>query len=170
MKGLIICGYPGIGKSHVGGWNNCIDLESGFFSYRNGMPQKTEYWVPQYCGLAVDLALQGYTVLVSTHKEVIQQLMMNKEWALHGDTVIFCPDHRYKNEWVKRLEKRYNTDRSEKNKRSLERVKEHFRDDLSYMHDYGLPIYMPAAMDYDLKDYITMIQNTRCKEEAVHND
>ena len=32
MKGLIICGYPGIGKSSIAGWNNCIDLESSYFS------------------------------------------------------------------------------------------------------------------------------------------
>lgn len=25
---LIICGYPGVGKSSIAGWNNCIDLET----------------------------------------------------------------------------------------------------------------------------------------------
>ena len=35
--GLIICGYPGVGKSSIAGWNNCIDLESSYFSHRNGV-------------------------------------------------------------------------------------------------------------------------------------
>jgi broad-specificity NMP kinase len=29
---LIICGYPGIGKSSIAGWDHCIDLESSKYS------------------------------------------------------------------------------------------------------------------------------------------
>ena len=70
--GLIICGYPGVGKSSIAGWHNCIDLESSFFSHRADIPQKLDYWVPQYCQVAIDLALQGYTVFTSTHHAVIE--------------------------------------------------------------------------------------------------
>lgn len=159
---LIICGYPGVGKSSLAGWNNCIDLESSLFSYRDGCAQKTMYWVPQYCQAAIDLALQGYTVFTSTHRAVIEYLK-EPPMPLKGSvkTVIFCPDHRYKLEWIDRLQKRLERDdRSlySKNKRALDRVIEHFDEDMDYLNNCGLPVHIPAYIDYDFKEYVQMLQ------------
>ena len=58
-KGLIICGYPGIGKSSCAGWNGAIALESSTFSQEMGMMN----WIPIYVKTAIQLAEQGFTVL-----------------------------------------------------------------------------------------------------------
>ena len=80
MKGLIICGYPGIGKSSIAGWNNCIDLESSYFSRdEKGFALCDTDWVTRYCKLAFDLARQGFTVLLSCHELVRNQLKEMKD-------------------------------------------------------------------------------------------
>lgn len=178
-KGLIICGYPGIGKSSIAGWNNCIDLESSYFSFRNGAPQKFSEWVPQYCRIAMDLAKQGYTVLTSTHKPVIKYFMEHAQGtelspSLSG-IVAFCPDHRYKSEWIERLNNRLrqdatdrlSTDILQKDLRALKRIMEHFDEDIDFLYNCGLSVYIPSYMDYDLKDRVTEIQFDR---ERVWND
>lgn len=179
MKGLIICGYPGVGKSSIAGWNNCIDLESSYFSYRCNIPQKLGYWVPQYCKVAMNLAMQGYTVLTSTHEQVIKYFIEHTQGtelspSLRG-VVVFCPDHRYKPEWVERLNNRLrqdatnhmSTDILEKDLRALRRVIEHFNEDMDFLYNCGLSVYVPCHMDYDLKDQITAIRFVR---ERVWND
>lgn len=179
MKGLIVCGYPGVGKSSIAGWNNCVDLKSSYFSYRCNMPQKLDYWVPQYCKVAMDLAMQGYTVLTSTHEQVIKYFIEHTQGtelspSLRG-VVVFCPDHRYKPEWVERLNNRLcqdatnhmSTDILEKDLRALRRVIEHFNEDMDFLYNCGLPVYVPGYMDYDLKDQIIAIRFDR---ERVWND
>lgn len=162
-KGLIVCGYPGVGKSSIGGWNNCIDLESSYFSHRAYVPQKLKSWVPQYCAVAISLAQQGFTVLVSTHKEVIAHLIFTifpqKLTGIDVEVVIFCPDHRYKQEWIERLKKRVCLPNAlDKHERALQHVEEHFDDDMDYLNNCGLPVYIPAWLDYDLRDYINRIR------------
>ena len=66
-KGLVIIGYQGIGKSSLAGWNKCIDLESGNFFVGN---KRADDWYIPYCQTALNIANQGYTVFVSSHKEV----------------------------------------------------------------------------------------------------
>lgn len=44
-KGLIICGYSGVGKSSIAGWNNCIDLESSYFRVpKKDIRSATKIW------------------------------------------------------------------------------------------------------------------------------
>ena len=84
--------------------------------------------------------------------------------ALKNRIVIFCPDHHYKNEWIERLRARLNPDDSvgyEKNKRALARAEEHFESDIHFLNNCGLPVIIPAAMDYDLKNYITKLQYSK---------
>lgn len=184
MKGLIICGYPGVGKSSIAGWNNCIDLESSYFSR---VLHPGEYvsdllkyeWVIQYCRVAMDLAMQGYTVLTSTHEQVIKYFIEHTQGtelspSLRG-VVVFCPDHRYKPEWIERLNNRLCQDAAnhlsidilEKDLRALRRVVEHFNEDMDFLYNCGLSVYIPGYMDYDLKDQITAIRFDR---ERVWND
>ena len=178
-KGFIICGYPGIGKSSIAGWNNCIDLESSYFSrillpgeYTSDL-SKYDKWVIQYCRVAMDLAMQGYTVLTSTHEQVIKYFIEHTQGtklspSLRG-VVVFCPDHRYKPEWIERLNNRLrqdatdhlSTDILEKDLRALRRAIEHFDEDIYFLYNCGLSVYIPGYMNYDLKDQITAIRFDR---------
>ena len=111
LAGLIICGYPGVGKSSIGGWYNCIDLESSYFSKGwdgsmvNILQEPLNYvktsledevktlripsWVSCYADVGMDLADQGYTVLMSTHKDVLDFLeAASKAQETYGDEPI----------------------------------------------------------------------------------
>lgn len=158
MRGLIICGYPGVGKTSIAGRHNCIDLESSLFSHDvDGDPLDPNIWVPRYCEVAKDLARQGYTVLTSTHKKVIEAFEQKKE----SDTmpkVIFCPRVEMKDEWVKRLKERYAKIPSEKNRRAYEYILRHF-DDVKLLGGSLLPCFSPKDIDYDLEDCIYEILN-----------
>lgn len=178
--GLIICGYPGVGKSSVAGWSNCIDLESSFFSYRGGAPQRLIYWVPQYCDMASNLALQGFTVMTSTHeaviecfKNLIQEPGNNDYKNLKDRIVIFCPNSYWKDEWIKRLRKRLDPPVDQdymKNIRALNRAEGYFEKDIEYLNNCGFPVYHPESLDYDLRDYIYQIRETRCYDSNEKTD
>lgn len=111
---MIIIGYPGIGKSTLGGrYHTYIDLESSNFNDKDG--SKPENWHIAYCKLAEDLSRQGYRVFVSCHKEV-QEYLKNSE-----ENVVICyPCGMLKDKWVSRLKFRYDVDPSEKNQRALD--------------------------------------------------
>jgi len=110
MKGLIVCGYPGVGKSSIAGWNKCVDLESSYFSYRPAydvhdgicvnIPVRTDVWTKQYCPIAINLANQGFIVMTSYHKSVIEYFMSAIYPKNVSGAVIFAPDRRYKKEWI----------------------------------------------------------------------
>ena len=160
-KGLIICGYPGIGKSSVAGYRNTIDLESSDFSQKaKNLNDKS--WVEQYCWMAMRLASQGYTVLTSTHKEVIEYFKISdrslKAMAIAGP-VIFCPTRVMKEDWGNRLKNRYSRDPSDKNWRACDRCEKNYLEDIVYLYNCGLPVVYPEASDYDLRDYIYYMQN-----------
>lgn len=182
MRGLIVCGYPGIGKTSIAGRHNCIDLESSLFSHDiDGDPIDPNIWVPRYCEVAKDLARQGYTVLTSTHKRVIETFEQKKE-SDNVPKVIFCPRVEMKDAWVKRLKERYAKIPSEKNRRAYEYVLRHF-DDVKLLGGSLLPCFSPIDISYDLDDCIYEITNIAydpflktlswaefCKYEEYHRD
>lgn len=61
---MIICGFPGTGKSMMARDSNWVDLESTPFK-RN--------WL-LYAEVAKHMSDAGYTVMVSTHKELLEML------------------------------------------------------------------------------------------------
>lgn len=182
MRGLIVCGYPGVGKSSIAGRHNCIDLESSLFSHDiDGDPLDPNIWIPRYCEVAKDLARQGYTVLTSTHKKVIEAFEQKKE-SDNVPKVIFCPRVGMKDEWIKRLKDRYVKMPSEKNQRAYEYVLRHF-DDVKLLGGSLLPCFSPIDICYDLDDCIYEITNIAydpflktlswaefCKYEEYHRD
>lgn len=156
-KGLIVLGYPGIGKSSIAGWNNCIDLESSMFHKM----ELGDFWYKIYCQVAIDIADQGYTVLVSTHKEVIdyfKQALKRKVNSERVKVIIFAPPKTMKAEWVDRLNKRYHEIPIPKNERALRRAENNWAGDLNMLNDSGITMYSPESMDYDLKNYICDMQ------------
>ena len=172
MKGHIICGYPGVGKSAVAGWNNCIDFESSNFSYQprpvdpdSGnfeacaiIPIRTVIWAQQYCPIAIELASQGFTVLTSTHRPVIEYFKACPVPENVAKPIIFAPSKDVKNEWLLRLTDRYSTTGLDKDWRALRRFEEHFDEDISYLENCGLKIYHPDNMDYDFKEFVLSVQ------------
>lgn len=63
---MIICGFPGTGKSTMARFSRWVDLESTPFSRRG-------QWL-LYAEVAKHMSDNGYTVMVSTHKEMLDAL------------------------------------------------------------------------------------------------
>jgi len=63
---VIICGFPGTGKSMMAKFSRWVDLESTPFSRRG-------QWL-LYAEVAKHMSDNGYTVMVSTHKEMLDAL------------------------------------------------------------------------------------------------
>ena len=104
MNGRIIVGYQGIGKSTLAKQGKgYIDLESGNF-WVNG--KRADDWYIPYCNIAMHLAEQGYTVFTSSHQVVRDQLVSIK--TDNVDLFVCVPSLHLKDEWIKKLEDRYN--------------------------------------------------------------
>lgn len=61
---MIICGFPGTGKSTMAKSSNWVDLESTPFQ---------KQWV-LYANVAKHMSDNGYTIMVSTHAEMLDAL------------------------------------------------------------------------------------------------
>lgn len=161
-KGLVIIGYQGIGKSSIAGWRKCIDLESGNFFV--GGNRAGDWYIP-YCQTALNLANQGYTVLVSSHREVREFLRTAPRPENVAAVVAFCPRTTMRDEWIERLRQRYARTGLEKDYRALANAEERFAENIMEIVGCGLPVYQPAAMDYNLKDYVYLLQQKAKKME-----
>lgn len=60
---MIICGFPGVGKSILAKFSNWVDLESTPFE---------KDWV-RYAKVAKHMSDNGYNVMVSTHSQLLEQ-------------------------------------------------------------------------------------------------
>ena len=160
MKGLIMIGYQGIGKSSCAGKNDCIDLESGNFWIGD---ERSEDWYIPYCQIAMNLADQGYTVFVSSHKVVREQLASMPLLPNVGKVVVFCPESRFKKEWIQRLQDRYDKTGLVKDYKALMNAKDRYTETIRKLFDSGFPVYYPAWMDYDLMDYVNKARYDWCK-------
>lgn len=155
-------GYQGIGKSSCAGKNNCIDLESGNFWINNC---RNDNWYIPYCNIAMDLANQGYTVFTSSHQVVRDQFKSMELLPNVGKIVVFCPESRFKNEWIQRLEERYNRTGTTKDYKALMNAKDRFVENIHELFDSGFPVYYPAwYADYDLMDYVNKARHDWCMD------
>lgn len=170
IKGLIVCGYPGVGKSSIAGWNKCIDLESSWFSYdkEGNRIWPDEEWVGNYCSFAIDLAVQGYTVLLSTHQAVINQLREWK-WLLDRDrvrAVIFVPRSDMKKAWVERLVNRYIESDTDEDLRAFIGGIQYWDSKMLTIRHSDFPVYCPDSIDYDFRNYVLKIR----EKEGIADD
>lgn len=127
-----------------------VDLESSNFSDENG--KKPQFWYKYYSNLAIDLAEQGNIVFVSTHKEVRDYIT-----ELHNDLsnkkirlVIIAPKLEIKDNWIKRLNDRYENNKTTKNYLALEIAEEFYEKDVMDLFKFG----------YDHKFEVVEINNT----------
>ena len=63
-RAMIICGFPGVGKTTMARFSNWVDLESTPFE---------KNWL-LYANVAKHMSNNGYTVMVSTHAEMLDAL------------------------------------------------------------------------------------------------
>lgn len=157
-KGLIVIGYPGIGKTTAANeLSNCVDLESSYFV--NNL---------RYCELAMNIANQGNIVFVSSHKMVCEYFNRVPFLENVAKAIIICPRTTMKDEWIKKLEERYENSGLEKDWRALEFVRYNYTKsivDLCSRYE-NLPVYQIEAMDYKLCDYIHYCRNQILNEFA----
>lgn len=139
--GRIISGFPCIGKSSISGSGSIIDLESSMF-FVNG--KRPDNWVEMYINVAQDLAKQNFTVFVSSHKAV------REEMSKRGISFIsIFPSHSMKDVWAKRLNDRYEQDPTEKNKRAMVYILAHYDESIDDMTHDEQPFQI-VNKDYDL--------------------
>ena len=109
VKGIIISGFPGVGKSTAAGpLKDIYDCESRYYSHpidpRTGFSkEKDPDWVTKYVDSIEQMACYcGYsTVLISTHKEVLDELHKREI-----PFVICVPYNYLRNEYMKRYIRR----------------------------------------------------------------
>jgi dimeric dUTPase (all-alpha-NTP-PPase superfamily) len=146
---MIIIGYQGIGKSTLAGKNNCIDLESGNF-WVDG--KRADDWYIPYCQIANHLSEQGYTVFVSSHEVVRNELKKSKEKVF-----VVCPSTWLQDKWIKKLSDRYETTGLIKDFKAWKNAEERYADNIMELMGSGLEFYNIKDMDYDLKDIVNYL-------------
>jgi hypothetical protein len=94
---MIICGFPGVGKTMMAKFSRWVDLESTPFSYRG-------QWL-LYAEVAKHMSDNGYTVMVSTHTEMLEALEQ-----IEARYTVVIPPITDKDTYLRRYDLRGNTD------------------------------------------------------------
>ena len=147
---MIIIGYQGIGKSTLAGRVNCIDLESGNF-WVDG--KRAEDWYVPYCQIANHLSEQGYTVFVSSHAVVREELKKSNE-----NVYVICPHPDLKDEWTKKLEDRYLKTKLEKDYKAWKNSEDRYLDNIREMASDSFTTVYISSMDYTLSQIVSSIR------------
>lgn len=150
---MIIIGYQGIGKSTLAGQAGCIDLESGNF-WVDG--KRDEKWYIPYCNIAEHLSSQGYTVFVSSHEVVRNQLKDSKE-AVY----IVCPSLELKDEWIQKLKERYERTQLEKDYKAYMNAADRYTENITELLNSGIKCYPIQSMDYNLCYFVRVMDESK---------
>ena len=160
--GLVIIGYPGIGKTSASNPSEgIIDFESSFFR-ENGI-SRNEDWHITYVRQAIDLANQGYIPLLSSHKVVRDDNnLIEYSRQKNNRVVTIAPMPDLQEKWLKRLKDRYNYNPSSANYASYTRATNHFEEDVIDMSSekYFSHIYINDLGYYDLERIILGLRLT----------
>lgn len=156
---MIIIGYQGVGKStYCRSHEDSIDLESSnFWFYDKETKQKSRWhnWAEIYANIAVDLSKQGNYVFTSCH-QVVRDELAKKDYNEH--IVILIPSLELKDKWIKKLEKRYNDTKLEKDykawKNAEDRYTENINEHIEDAKKYNWDIFTIMYEYYELNDYI----------------
>ena len=154
---MIYIGYPCVGKTTLAKEkNNFIDLESSYFSPFSSAAPANHL---TYCSLAIDLNNQNFNVFVSSHKQVTDYLINSyKHIGQTSELCIIYPAEDLYEDWSRKAFERYLKDKSAKNKRALDRILEHYAEDIDYLKRLCFAKKINsieiAEMDYKLIDYI----------------
>ncbi len=134
---MIIAGYPCIGKTTLAHddtrplSNLCkgiIDLDSSLFT-------KHQNWYEEYVRVATALSEQGFLVFISTHSDVIDELLFRLYTGeIKDDVAIVYPHYNLKDEWIKRATSRYNNNNTDANARALKNIENHFHEQIASLN------------------------------------
>lgn len=144
---MIYVGYQGIGKSSIAGKNNCVDLESNNFRIDG---RRDPNWYRVYCNIAEQLSNQGYNVFISSHKLVRDEL--TKKGI---DFITIVPNLQLEEQWLKRLQDRYDRTQLDKDYRALMGAKVSYKQNIEELINEKHVIVI-NSIDYDLNDLIKM--------------
>ena len=148
MEGKIIVGYPCIGKTSIAGENNVIDLDSSTFKNEQGI--RHENWTEIYINVAWSLAKQGYTVFVSSHFLVTNELKRR-----HLPFSIICPSLDLYEDWICRALSRFEKSSSEKDLLAFHRIRDYYKTDIEALINMeGVTRTIIHSTDYNLTDLI----------------
>ena len=155
---MIVIGYQGIGKSTLSSNSySRIDLESSNFWFKG---QRPDDWYIYYCQIAMGLSRQGYTVFVSSHKVVRDFLFEHT----HERVYVIYPALSLKDEWIRKLELRYNASQLEKDKKAYLNALDRYEDNIQ---EITAPYYSTNpyfkfkeidTVNYNLNDIITQAE------------
>jgi hypothetical protein len=142
---MIYVGYQGIGKSSISGKNNCIDLESGNFWVDD---ERVDCWYKIYVNIAEHLSNQGYKVFLSSHKVVREEL-----YNRGIEFTAICPSLKLKEQWINRLQERFDRTRSTKDFKALKNSEEKYEENIKDLASEVNRIII-TDINYDLSDLI----------------
>lgn len=158
---MILIGYQGIGKSTLAYKNNnYIDLESSNFYHNDKRPDN---WYIYYCNIATSLSIQGFDIFVSSHEVVRNRLKKYNKII----TPIYCiyPSLELKDDWIKKLEDRYNKDKNEKNYKAWMNAVNRYEENILEIMNSGFGNIEITSMYYNLENlidnYVRRILNDR---------
>ena len=141
---MIIIGYQGIGKSTLANKNiKYIDLESSNF-FIDGKRQ--ENWFIIYCNIANHLSEQGKNVFVSSHEVVRERLKYSKE-----KVVVVYPSLKLKEQWLEKLQERYNITQLEKDYKALMNAKDRYEENIKELQNNDFIKIEIKDINYDLE-------------------
>lgn len=146
MRGAIIIGYPGIGKTTLSGTHKFIDLESSNFTDSQG--NHIENWHEAYIKVAKSLAYLGYRVFISSHSDVYKQFDDVELNMLSRDDVSVCavyPSPNIRAEWIAKLQKRYDGDPCKKNLAAYVRAQTYYQSDVTELSHFAKVIGMKTV-------------------------
>ena len=152
---MIVIGYPGIGKSTLADRDHrYIDLDSNCF-YIDG--ERDSRWFVPYCNIAEDLSRHGYIVFVSSHESVREHLRESSE-----NVVLAYPSIDLRDAWISNLTERYQDTRSDKDRRALLHVNNHYEEEIRNMDtDTRFPYKLCFIdIDYDLEASLIHLMNS----------
>ena len=152
MSGLIVSGYPGVGKSYISNIETgYVDLKSTLIKENSGV--RPMDWRRIYCNLAVSLADQGYDVCVSTHKEVLKELSNTN---LYGDldVVVVFPVLELREEWLSKLAHRLADEPTPENWYAYINAETNYIHDVKNLTMSNFPTIQITSLDYDLKEML----------------
>ena len=164
---MIVIGYQGIGKSTLSQKSfKYIDLESS--ALKKG-DVRWHNWYEPYCMIAEWLSRQGYTVFVSSHKEVRDYL--NKFCKEPFCAII--PSEDIKDEWIERLRERHKQLPIDKNYRAYINAVDRFTENIREIKKDVADVREITSMHYELDklieadtsiDSVPSIDIIRCKD------
>lgn len=150
---MIIIGYQGVGKSTLANKKDkrYIDLESGNFFVND---KRDKNWYKVYINIAYHLSKQGYTVFVSSHKEVRNELKEVVKYH-NEDVRIIYPSLDIKDEWINKLESRYNSSNLSKDYKAWKNAETMYKENIiDLMNEIEFKHIVIQTLDYDLEKLV----------------